>query len=311
MKLRTGQTFKRNSIKILHFNNQSLNNGRICLCTLRKKGENVNMQNNKKTYIFSVIFLMSLVAHTLLLFSNFNKLGALSELITQDKTQDRIKLKIRKVGKKDSKKKELLAIPSKKSEGAESNLLKKFQMTDSSLIKDQIIEKSSAINRQKKIQKKQRISFQQARIMEEVKKEKRDENPLLNHTNYHLKFEPPKGIEENEFNELEKVFYSFFRRAALQYVTSVNRAYSGSLQDTPYITNILKSHEPIELKAKIRYDKDGNAEVVKVLNSSNEDEVALMFEKILAGMTKIPNIAKEIQDESGNMTMFYQFNINK
>ncbi len=267
------------------------------------------MIKSKKLSINLAVFLIALIGHALLMYSSMSLSFNLNDVLS--KNDQPISLKIRQIGKENSKKKEMMAIPSKKSEESNPEIFKKFQMSSTDQVADLLSNKSSSIKKNNERVSRQNMSIRQARIMEEVKSEKRDENPLLNHTNYHIKFEPPNGIEMDQLNELEKVFYSFFRRASLQYVTSVNRAINNSIEDTPYIKSILKNHGPIELKARIRYDKEGNAEVVKILNSSNEKEVALMFEKILAGMTKIPNIAKQIQDKDGNMTMFYQFNINK
>ena len=89
-----------------------------------------------------------------------------------------------------------------------------------------------------------------------------------------------------------------------------DKAIREALQDKPHLLQTLKNHKPTRLRAKIRYDREGNAEVVKILESSYDDEVAKIFEKILESMVKIPNIASQLQDKNGRMTMHYYFNIN-
>ncbi len=222
--------------------------------------------------------------------------------------------KIRQIGKKDSQVKEYLAHPSKKSEGKD-NSLKQFQVAKSPKLSDFVATKNSAL---KKAQKEQslkqasqsRVNYAQRQIMSEAKHIKSDENPLLNHLNYNMKFETPEGIEPHELNELEKVFYSFFKRVAIKYITSIHTSVNDAVGERPYLKNTLRNHPSKTLKAMIRYDKDGNAEVIKILNSSVNDDVHLIFEQALSKMNKIPNITKSLQGKDGTYTAYFQLHLN-
>ncbi len=227
--------------------------------------------------------------------------------------------KIRQIGKKNSKKKEYIATPSKKSEGLKkkSASLSQFQVDSQANMSDLVQARLSAIkkvdeknNENLKKLTKARINYAQKQIMAEAQQIKTDENPLLNHLNYNMKFEAPKGLKQKELNELEKVFYSFFKRVAVKYITSIHTSVNDAIINKPYLKDTLRSHPPKLLKAVIHYDSEGNAEVVKILNSSVNDDVHEIFEKSLSKMVKIPNIAKSLRDEKGKYTAYFQLNLN-
>ncbi|EQC46685.1 hypothetical protein M900_2507 [Bacteriovorax sp. Seq25_V] len=217
---------------------------------------------------------------------------------------------VRTIGTKESKLKELISTPSKKVDG---DILKKFAVTPSSKLKN--VEKKKVVEKKGKRLATQestqaRINYATKQMIQEVKKEKKVENPLLNAMDYNMQFIPPKGISIDELNDFEKIFYSFFKRVAGQYVNSIHSTVTSLTSDKPYLESKLRSHPPAILTAMIRYDSEGNAEVIKILKSSNDDDVHKLFEEALKKMNKIPNIAKELKDEDGKYTAFFQLSIN-
>tara|TARA_Y100000296_G_C5172072_1_gene257852 strand:- start:4 stop:888 length:885 start_codon:yes stop_codon:yes gene_type:complete len=272
------------------------------------------MKQDHKNTIFSLLLVSTAMAHMLFLFIPLKSLDIFEQYLSKnDEIDSPLRVKIRTIGVEKSKKKVFESIPSKKSQG--EDLFSKFQMgaiapKPEKEVKQDIKNKNSSINRKAKEISKKRLNYQQMRIVQDIRQAKSNENPLLNHTDSQLEFIPPEGIKIEELNELEKVFYSFFRRTSIQYITGSDKAIREALQDKPHLLQTLKSHKPTRLRAKIRYDREGNAEVVKILESSYDDEVAKIFEKILESMVKIPNIASQLQDKNGRMTMHYYFNIN-
>lgn len=261
-----------------------------------------------KTINFLFAFIILLI-HFLVGQINFDTLKSNSTSRVQLKLK---KPDVRQVGDKKSQKKEYEAIPSKK---VDDDLLKKFNMTDTNTSKKIVEEeekKKEEIGRNQKSKSAQeKLNFTSRQTMAEVKREKRIENPLLNSLDSHLQFIPPKGIDLDDLNEYEKMFYSFFKRVALQYVTSLHTVALSLTSDKPYLENKIRSHPPALLSAMIRYDKDGNAEVIKILKSSNDDDIHKLFEETLKRMSKIQNITKELIDEDGKYTAFYQLSINQ
>lgn len=226
------------------------------------------------------------------------------------------KMKLRKFGVKDSKLDQFDMTPSKAVDGNDNiDLLKKFAVTQNQL-EDKINRQDSAIQRDKlkqtrEGQRHQRVDFIQQQIMQEARTAKRVENPLLNKVNYNVKFLPPKGITPDEFNELEKVFYSFFKRVAGQYIDNVQRTLLKVVEEKPYLEAKIRNYRPDVLTAMIRYDEEGNAELIRILKSTNDDDIHNIFEKALREMDKIPNVASQVKDEDGKYTTYFQLFINQ
>jgi hypothetical protein len=222
--------------------------------------------------------------------------------------------KVRQIGKIDSKHKKVADIPSKKQDGAD--FFKKFAIAKDQGAVDKPKQKEEVkkqVKRSNKVAKRvHRVNYVQRQIMQEAVKMKREENPLLNKiTDYNLKFIPPKGISPDKLNEFEKVFYSFFRRIAMQYITSVQSTILDEVDSKPYAKGKLKSHKAAVLTARIVYDEEGNAEKITILKSSPDDDVHEIFEKALKKMTKIPNVSPALKDENGKYTAFFQLGINQ
>lgn len=224
---------------------------------------------------------------------------------------------IRNVGVKESKIREPEYNPSKKID--ETDFLKQFSMTPPKKVdpknqnkpdKEKEVDEARS-DKQAKIQKTlDQINFTQRQVLTEVRKERRIENPILNNMDYMMKFDPPKGVSLDELNDIEKIFYSFYKRVATQYINSIQSTYLSKSSDKPYLENKVYNHKPIVMSAMIRYDSEGNAEVIKILKSSDDDDVHQMFEEALKKMNKIPNIAKELKDEDGKYTAYFQLSLN-
>jgi len=263
-----------------------------------------------KSYISTIVFLVHAILLMLPMALNL-------DLNSSDQKKVSIKLKpsqkVRDLGKADSKHKKVADIPSKKEDG-NSDIFKKFAISKNQGTKnkpkkeiEKEVQKTSRISK-----RRQKINFTQRQIMQEAVKAKREENPLLNDfTDYNVKFIPPKGISPDKLNEFEKVFYSFFKRIASQYISSVHTTILDVVDEKPYVKGQLQKHSPEVLTARVVYDEEGNAEKITILKSSESDEIHEVFEKALKKMTKIPNVAKALKDENGKYTAFFQLGINQ
>ncbi|OIQ20882.1 MAG: hypothetical protein BM556_02765 [Bacteriovorax sp. MedPE-SWde] len=267
---------------------------------------------HKKT--INIFFLVTtLLLHTILGLTSFD--GKVDFDFNSEKVTIKLKpsQKVRDIGKKFSKHKPKEFVPSKKQSGAD--FFKKFAIAKEQgakkkpEIKEEVKKKS--VKRSKKSKAIKKVNYVQRQIMQEAVKQKRDENPLLNDMNYNVKFIPPKGISPDELNEFEKVFYSFFKRIALQYINSVNSTVMSAIDDKPYLRGKLRKHDAAVLTARIVYDENGNAEKVTILKSSYDDDVHEVFEKALLKMNKIPNVSSALRGEDGKYTAFFQLGINQ
>lgn len=279
----------------------------------------MNDYHIKTIKIFCFIF--SLLIHALLGFSSLLDISS----FLNPPSKMAIKLKndkqIRDLGKKESKVEKATYSPKEKNE---LDMLKEFAIAkdnskskqDSKDKSDNKFQKPKNNTQAKKIAEQIRqtqkvASYTSRQAVSEVKKERSIENPVLNNLNYNLQFIPPKGIPEDELNDFEKVFYAFYKRVATQYINSIQSTYLTLQADKPYMENRIRQHKPVIMTAFIQYDSDGNAEVIKIIKSSEDNEVHQMFETALKRMNKIPNIAKELINEDGKYQTFFQLSINE
>jgi hypothetical protein len=126
---------------------------------------------------------------------------------------------------------------------------------------------------------------------------------------FNIQFDPPEGITEDELNSVEKIFYSFQKRTFQTYVNSFIKTYYDVLRSNP----ILKSHlnnERHRLNGRVTFDDNGNILAVKIMRSSQSDEVHKLFETTLDQMRAIPNPPKALVQKDGTFSIYFSLYIN-
>jgi len=132
---------------------------------------------------------------------------------------------------------------------------------------------------------------------------------ILKNTGFNLHFEPPEGIPEDELNSVEKIFYGFQKRTFIGYVNSFMSSYNEAINSYPQIKNTLRSEHHL-LTGRITFDKEGNIVRIKILRSSENDEVHKLFEKTLLNIRSLPNPPKAIIKDKDEFDIYYQLKIN-
>jgi hypothetical protein len=273
------------------------------------KIEDAMMNEKDKTINIYPAIIISLLLHGIISLITVN-------YSNKEYQSKRLSLKLKKIrtlGVKESKNTKHEFRPSKKSEDSD-NLFKKFAIAEQKPMPkliDKVKTQPSGIKKTTpKQQAKAKVNYLQQKLMQEAKSQKSVENPLFNDLDYNVKFIPPKGVTQDELNEFEKVFYSFYKRIAIKYINTVNATLIEQLSDKPYFENTLRQHRPAVLTAMIKYDAQGNAEMIKILKSSHNDDVHNIFEKVLRKMDKIPNVTTKLRDKDGKYTAFFQIGLN-
>lgn len=132
---------------------------------------------------------------------------------------------------------------------------------------------------------------------------------VLKRTGFNLHFEPPEGVSEDELNSVEKIFYSFQKRTFTTYVQSFLSTYQQKIINRPQIRTALKTEKHL-LTGKIDFDKEGNIMRIKILRSSQSDEIHELFEETLKGIRSLPNPPKDLIEKREQFTIYYQLHIN-
>ncbi len=132
---------------------------------------------------------------------------------------------------------------------------------------------------------------------------------ILKTTGFNLHFEPPDGIPEDELNSVEKIFYSFQKRTFIGYVNSFMSSYQDTLNRHPQVKNALRSERHL-LTGRVTFDKEGNIVRIKILRSSQNDDVHRLFEDTLRNIRSLPNPPKAIIEDKDQFNIYYQLKIN-
>lgn len=126
-------------------------------------------------------------------------------------------------------------------------------------------------------------------------------------SNFEIRYERPEGISEDELNSDEKAYYSFFKRSYANYLEKLYATYEKMSVERPGLDkDFSNSHLLI---GKIDYDEKGNIIMVKILKSSESDDVHAFFEETLKQL-KLPNPPKSFIKNKKQFTTYYQIQIN-
>lgn len=132
---------------------------------------------------------------------------------------------------------------------------------------------------------------------------------LLNNTDLNLRFDPPKGVSEDELNTIEKIYYGFQRRMILAYYHSLFSSYNKLTRVNPRLRQSLEIKRD-HLIGKIVFDHKGNILRIKFLKWSVDDHIQELFNETLKGIHSAPNPPKAFVETEGEFTVYYHLKIN-
>ena len=126
-------------------------------------------------------------------------------------------------------------------------------------------------------------------------------------SNFEIRYERPEGVSEDELNSDEKAYYSFYVRSYQNYFSKIYSSYEKIVLEKPGLAKVFdKKHLLI---GKIDYDENGNIITVKIIKSSQDDDLHYFFEETLKQLTQ-PNPPKIFTKNRKQFSIFYQLQIN-
>ncbi len=147
-----------------------------------------------------------------------------------------------------------------------------------------------------------------SRILQELSVDDEDAK-ALKVAGFNINFTPPEGVNEDELNSTEKIFYAFQKRTFLSYVNSFLKSYNDIAVTRPNFKKIFMS-EKHTMVGKITFDREGNIVAVKILQWSLNDDMEKLFENTLENIRSLPNPPKAYLGPDDKFTMYYQLKIN-
>lgn len=126
-------------------------------------------------------------------------------------------------------------------------------------------------------------------------------------SNFEIRYERPEGISEDELNSDEKAYYSFFKRSYASYLSKLYATYDRISVERPGIEKDFEGKHL--LIGKIDYDEKGNIVTVKIIKSSESDNIHFFFEETLKQLN-LPNPPKSFTKSRKGFSTYYQIQIN-
>lgn len=126
-------------------------------------------------------------------------------------------------------------------------------------------------------------------------------------SNFEIRYERPEGVSEDELNSDEKAYYSFYVRSYQNYFSKIYSNYEKIVIEKPGLASVFdKKHLLI---GKIDYDENGNIITVRIIKSSENDDLHYFFEETLKQLNQ-PNPPKVFTKNRKQFSIFYQLQIN-
>lgn len=126
-------------------------------------------------------------------------------------------------------------------------------------------------------------------------------------SNFEIRYERPEGVSEDELNSDEKAYYSFYVRSYQNYFSKIYSNYEKIVLERPSLSRVFdKKHLLI---GKIDYDENGNIVTVRIIKSSEDDDLHYFFEETLKQLNQ-PNPPKVFTKNRKQFSIFYQLQIN-
>jgi len=123
-----------------------------------------------------------------------------------------------------------------------------------------------------------------------------------------VSMEVPEGVEIDELNKYELMFYSFQRRTALNYANSIMKNLNKFSRENPHYK--FDQNSNIVMTARLTYDEFGNVTQIKMIRWTHIDKVQNFFEDVVKGIDQLHNPPKALWEKSGEFSMFFTLEIN-
>ncbi len=131
----------------------------------------------------------------------------------------------------------------------------------------------------------------------------------LAQSNSTFSLEIPKGVPEEELNELQRVLYSFYLRLQGQYVSTLVDKYMDKQRKNPrYQIPINRDRDRVTLRAT--YDLNGNIVRIKTLLSARHKNHSEFFLDAVKEIEAIPNPPDILLDKKKQFHVNYDLRLN-
>lgn len=122
-----------------------------------------------------------------------------------------------------------------------------------------------------------------------------------------VSIEVPDGIEPDELNKYELMFYGFQKRTAINYMNSILKNLNKFQKTHPHYK--LPNEERFLMTARVTYDSEGNVMQIKMIRWTHVNELQNLFENVVKDIDQLHNPPKALWEKQGEFSMYYTLEI--
>lgn len=122
-----------------------------------------------------------------------------------------------------------------------------------------------------------------------------------------VSIEVPEGINPDELNEYELMFYGFQKRTAMNYINSILKNIDKFQKTHPHYK--IPTMNNIMMTARVTYDSEGNVMQIKMIRWTHVNELQNLFEDIVKDIDQLHNPPKALWEKQGEFSMYYTLEI--
>lgn len=131
----------------------------------------------------------------------------------------------------------------------------------------------------------------------------------LNNSDILVNLEVPEGVDPDELNKYELMFYGFQRRTAINYVNAFYKNLDKFQRANPHIQFPMTETKQV-MTGRLTYDEKGNIKQIKMIRWTNVDRLQGFFEEVLKDMDTLHNPPKPLWSKTGEFSIFFSLVIN-
>lgn len=124
-----------------------------------------------------------------------------------------------------------------------------------------------------------------------------------------VNLEVPEGVEADELNKYELMFYGFQRRTAINYINAFYKNLDKFQRENPHLNFPMTDSKQV-MTGRLTYDEKGNIKQIKMIRWSNEGRLQDFFESVLKEMDTLQNPPQALWKKDGEFSIFFSFIIN-
>ena len=131
----------------------------------------------------------------------------------------------------------------------------------------------------------------------------------LANTDVLVNLEVPEGVDPDELNKYELMFYGFQRRTAIGYINSFYNNLDQFQRENPHLNFPMTESKQI-MTGRVTYDPKGNIKQIKMIRWSNEDRLQDFFVEVLKDMDTLHNPPQALWEKNGEFSIFFSLVVN-